>query len=301
MNITSIKIFCDIVKTRSFSTAAKENNLTQSAASQHISNLEKHLGVALVDRSKRPFQVTREGHIYYEGCKEIIAAYNLIETEVRNLQNELYGPIRISSIYSIDMEDMNYFMNKFMERYPQVDISIKYSQPEKIYNAVLNDEADFGIVSFPEKRSGIMVEQWIEETMCLITPPKHQLSTKSKLKNQDLKNQFFIAFDEDLAIRKEINRYMRRTKTETRIKMAFDNVESIKKAVQIGEGISIVPEPSVYREVKSKRLAAIKLSNPSIFRPLGFIMKDTSIRPNAINKFIDFLRFEEKKIRKKLF
>ena len=93
VNLKSLKIFCDIIARRSFSRAADDNGISQSGASQVVSQLEARLGVQLIERSKRPLVPTREGQVFYEGCRKLIARYDALEDEVRTLHEEVAGRV----------------------------------------------------------------------------------------------------------------------------------------------------------------------------------------------------------------
>src|ERR1700733_4598005 len=96
-----LKVFCDVVRQRSFSRAAGENDMSQSAASQLVHQLEERLGVKLIDRSKRPFVLTPEGEVYYDGCRSVMERYGALEDKVRTLHQEVAGCVRVASIYSV--------------------------------------------------------------------------------------------------------------------------------------------------------------------------------------------------------
>ena len=91
MHLKSLKIYCDVVRKRSFSQAAAENSITQSGASQAVHQLEEHLEVQLLDRSTRPFEMTPEGQLYYERSRELLKQYRALEEDVRNLHREISG------------------------------------------------------------------------------------------------------------------------------------------------------------------------------------------------------------------
>ena len=94
MQLKTLKVFCDVVSRRSFSRAADDNGMSQSGASQMVNHLEEELGVKLIDRSTRPFALTPEGEVYYEGCKKRIHRYYSLEEEVRTLHVEVAGRVR---------------------------------------------------------------------------------------------------------------------------------------------------------------------------------------------------------------
>ena len=127
MHLKALKIFCDVVYRRSFSRAADENSISQSGASQVVHQLERRLGVKLIDRSKRPFMLTPEGEVYYDGCRKLVERYDALEEEVRTLHEEVAGRVRVASIYSVGLHHMNRYLQEFLSQYPESECSARVS------------------------------------------------------------------------------------------------------------------------------------------------------------------------------
>src|SRR5437773_6028018 len=150
MQLESLKLFCDVVRTESFSRAAAVNNVTQSAVSQVVSQLEKRLGVVLIDRS-RPLELTPKGTLYYEGCKELVERYMELEASIRNAPPELPVTVQVAAIYSVGLGDMGQYVERFTAQHPHARVQIEYLHPAQVKAKVLEGTADFGLVSFPAK------------------------------------------------------------------------------------------------------------------------------------------------------
>src|SRR5688572_18250310 len=150
MHFKSLKVFCDVVSRRSFSRAAEENDISQSGASQMVHHLEEHLGVKLIDRSKRPFVLTPEGEAYYEGCRKLVQRYYALEEEVKTLHEEVAGKVTVASIYSVGLSHMNRIVQEFMTRHPRANVRLQYQHPHGVYDLVENDQVDLGLVSYPK-------------------------------------------------------------------------------------------------------------------------------------------------------
>ena len=251
MNIETLRIFCDVVQHQSFSRGAKINDVSQSAATQSVHRVEEHFGVQLVDRSKRPFVLTPEGQACYEGFREVLELYDSVEARVRSLRMEISGLVRVAAIYSVGLHDMSRCMQDFMRRYPKAKVRLEYLRPNKVYDAVLNAEVDLGIVSYPAASPDLNVIPLRSERMVVVCPPSHPLASHEAVTAEQLQGMDFVGFDRDLSIRKEIDRHLRQRSVNIRVVMEFDNIETIKQAVQIGAGVSILPEPTVRDEVRS--------------------------------------------------
>src|SRR6266508_3421866 len=145
MQFESLKVFCDVVRQRSFSQAALANHVTQSAASQIVGQLEKRLGIQLIDRSTRPLQLTTLGKLYFEGCKELVERYGELEATLRNRQADLDVYVEIAAIYSVGLSDMGQYIESFQIRYPRANVRIEYLHPDQVHERVLEGSADFGL------------------------------------------------------------------------------------------------------------------------------------------------------------
>lgn len=167
VNLKSLKVFCDIVARRSFSRAADDNGISQSGASQVVSQLEGRLGVQLIERSKRPLVTTREGQVFYDGCRKLIARYEALEDEVRTLHDDVAGRVRVAAIYSVGLSHMSRYVQEFMTRHPKANVRLEYLHPERVLELVEDGQADLGIVSYPRSTRAIEAEPWREEPLVL--------------------------------------------------------------------------------------------------------------------------------------
>jgi len=290
MNIETLRVFCDVVQHQSFSRGAKMNEVSQSAATQCVHRVEQHFGIQLVDRTKRPFVLTPEGQATYEGFREVLELYDSVEAKVRSLRMEISGLVRVASIYSVGLHDMSRCMQEFMRRFPKAKVRLEYLRPNKVYDAVVNAEVDLGITSYPTPSPDLNVIPLRTEQMVVVCPPGHPLATRKTVTAEHLHGLDFVAFDRDLSIRKEIDRHLRQRSLSIRVVMEFDNIETIKQAVQIGAGISILPEPTVREEVHHGTLVSIRLVSPELRRPIGIIHRQRKVFTPTAAKFVELLQ-----------
>lgn len=294
MQIEALKTFCDIVRLRSFSRAAKENGVTQSAASLTVHQLEERLGVGLIDRSQRPWKPTAEGKAFYEGCRQVVERYFETEAKVKSLHGEIGSVVRVASIYSVGLGPMNDYVRRFTEAHPGTRVDVDYLHPNRVYDAVLAGDADFGIVSFPQARRDLAVIPWCTEDMAIACPPNHRFAKQGDVKLKQIAGEKFVAFEPELSIRREIDRFLKKNGVDVEPVLEFDNIEAIKNAVEVGSGISLLPTPTFEREVKNGTLAAIGFSPNGFHRPLGFIhRKGKKLHQNA-GLFLELLKKEKR-------
>jgi DNA-binding transcriptional LysR family regulator len=290
MNIETLRIFCDVVQHQSFSRGATLNEVSQSAATQSVHRVEKYFGVQLVDRSKRPFVLTPEGQACYEGFRGVLELYDSVEARVRSLRMDVSGLVRVAAIYSVGLHDMSRCMQDFMRRYPKAKVRLEYLRPNKVLDAVLSAEVDLGIVSYPIASPELNVIPLRCERMVLVCLPQHRLAREKAVTAEHLQGEDFVAFDRDLSIRKEIDRYLRQRSVNIRVVMEFDNIETIKQAVQIGAGVTILPEPTVREETDKGTLSVVRLIAPELRRPIGIIHRHRKVFTPTAGKFVELLQ-----------
>ena len=289
MNIQTLRIFCDVVHHQSFSRGATVNDVSQSAATQSVHRLERHFDVQLVDRGKRPFVLTPEGQACYEGFREVLESYDEAEARVRSLRMEIGGTVRVAAIYSVGLHDMSRCMQDFMRRYPKAKVRLGFLHPNKVRDAVLNAEVDLGIISYPIASPDLGVIPLRSEQMVVVCRPEHKLASQAAVTAEHLEGEDFIGFDRELSIRKEIDRYLRHRSVSVRMAMEFDNIETIKQAVEIGAGISILPGPTVRKENAGGTLVTVRLITPELRRPLGIIHRQRKVFTPTVSKFVELL------------
>ena len=265
------RLFREIAATRSMSRGAEHCGVSQSAASQHVQEVERRLGVILLDRSKRPLELTPAGRIYSEFCRDVLRREEEFTLSLESFKGDVQGAVRVASIYSAGLSEMSLLSARFAEKYPAAQLNVEYMRPDKIYDAVRDDAADLGLVSYPESSREIAAIPLREEDMDVAVPPNHPLASRAEIYPSDLNGYAFIGFDEDLRIRRELDRFLRAQGVEINLAMHFDNIQMIKEAVALGQGISILPSRTMQAEIEQGRLVAVKLNAPGLFRPVGIV------------------------------
>lgn len=290
MHTRWLKIYCDVVDHGSFSHAAELNGVSQSNASQVIHQLEERLGVQLIDRSKRPFVLTPEGHRFHEGARVIVQRYEDLEREVRSLHEAVVARLTVASIYSVGLAHMSRYLREFLAANPQADIRLEYLHPHRVYEAVDNGQADLGLISYPEESKSLVAIPWRTEPMVLICHPEHPLAGKPSIALRELYGEAIVAFQAGLAVREEIDRVLALNDVAVKVALEFDNIETIKRAVEIGSGISLLPEPTVEREVTSGTLSKVQLTGRPLVRPLGIIHRRDRELSDTARRFVQLLQ-----------
>jgi DNA-binding transcriptional LysR family regulator len=290
MHVETLKIFCDLADSRSFSKTAEKHLLSQSAISQQLAQLELSHKCQLITRKKRPIELTPAGQVFYKGAREILERYEQLINEVNTLQSTTDHRINVAAIFSIGMHSLPDYVKKFMVSYPNVNVHLEYFRADKIYELLLNGEVDIGLVAVPKKDKRLEVYDFEEETLVLVCSPKHPLAKESEIDIHKLQFERFIAFEREVPTRIWIDGILSRYNTVVRPVMEFDNTETIKRAVEINAGVSILPEAVVLQEVAGGSLKTVPLSNEHFVRPTGILVRKGKIFSQAGRYLVELLK-----------
>lgn len=293
MNLDTLSLYCDVIRSGSFSLGAASHRISQSAASQAVRQLEEELGSQLIDRTKRPFMVTPEGKKFFEACVALLENFEKAKTEITSQRTLVSGAVRVAVIYSVGLHDMGIYSQQFTQRYPHAKIRLAYLHPHEVVDAVINDEADLGILSFPSPYRSLTIVPWHSEPMVFVCHRSHPLAKRKLVSYRDLDGENFIAFDRSLSIRKAIDKALRQHGVSVNGAMEFDNIETIKHAITLQSGVSILPQPSVVREVESGVLAAIPTDMPDLVRPVGIIHRRQKLLTPTAQTLLEFLQSQK--------
>lgn len=294
MQIESLKVFCDLVETQSFTKAAQVNNVTQSAVSQQISSLERIFKALLIERSKKRFRLTREGQVLYEHSKQVIQTYEGLHSKLQEIKEIISGTIRLATIYSIGLHDLPPYLKKFLKSYPTVNVHVEYRRANQVYEDVIGNVVDLGLVAYPVRDSKLETYHLRKEPLVLITHPQHPLAKHKSIKMKQLSGAKFIGFEPDIPTRKAVDRILKEHSVEVQHVMEFDNIETVKRAVEIDAGVAIVPQGTVSQEVHKQSLAQVTFDDGQFYRPLAAIYKKNKVLSPATKQFLAILKDEDK-------
>ena len=283
-------MFCDLTETESFTKAAQINHVTQSAVSQQISSLERQFRSLLIERSKKKFRLTREGQVLYEYSKQIIQTYDALHSRLQEIKDIISGTIRVATIYSIGLHDLPPYIKRFLKSYPTVHVHVEYRRANQVYEDVLGNVVDLGLVAFPSKDTKLEIVPLRRDNMVLICHPQHPLAKFKAAKLSAITGQKFIAFEPDIPTRKAIDKILKDHGVSVQPVMEFDNIETVKRAVEIDAGISIVPQGTIMQEVAKQTLAAVQFEDAQFFRQLAAIYKKNKVLSPAMKQFLAILK-----------
>jgi len=290
MQIESLKVFCDLVETKSFTKAAQINDVTQSAVSQTISTLERRFKSLLIERSKKNFRLTQEGDVFYDYSKQILQTHDALQSKLQEIENVISGNIRVATVYTLGLHVLPPCVKSFLKSYPTVNVHVEYRRADQVYDIVLGNVVDLGLVAYPVRDPKLETVLLRKDKLALICHPQHPLAKRKSVKSSALNGQKFIGFEQDLPTRKALDKIFKSQRVTVDQVMEMDNVETVKRAVEIDSGIAIVPQETVVQEVAAGTLAVVQIEGGDFFRPLALIYKKHKVLSPAIKQFIALLK-----------
>lgn len=277
MHIATLRMFCDLASLQSFSKTAEKHFLSQSAVSQQLAGLELGYKCQLVNRKKRPIELTKEGQILYEAARDIIGRYEQLQNELNALKSSAGSRISVGAIFSIGMHTLSGYVKKFMVKYPNVNMHLEYLSAEKIYELVLSGDLDIGLVAIPKKDKRLEVYSFEDEPLVMVCGPRHPWAGELEIDIHRIQFERFISFESEVPTRKWIDNILQSYNISVQPVMEFDNIETIKRAVEINSGISILPKPAILQELKEGTLKSVSFSEENFIRPTGIIVHKNKI------------------------
>ena len=288
MHIETLKVFCDLVDLQSFSLAAERNFITQSAVSQQIRAIEAKFKRRLLERvrGRREVKLTAAGEVFYREAKNVLAAYGLMQENLRGLVGSIGGTVKVATVYSVGLHEMPPKVREFMSKFPSAKIDLEYSRTTKVVRDVQNGTVELGIVAFPEPKRGLTITQMPPNKLVFVCRPDHKLAKRAQVRAKDLAGLDLVLFERDTPTRKATDRILKAKGIDVNKAAEFDNIETIKRSVEVGFGSAILPLPAVEDEKRTGRLAVVPLAEKEWVRPIGILHRTDRPLSPAAKKFI---------------
>ena len=229
--------------------------------------------------------------MYYEGCKNLVGGYLELENRVKTFGDEraLAGTVRVAAIYSVGLNHMSRHVERFRAMHPDVDVRIDYLHPKAVLASVEREGADLGLISFPRRWPDLTTIPWRDEEMVLAVHPSHRFAGLAQVEAERLDGEAFVGFDPALPIRKAVDRFLRRHHAHVKVAVEFDNIDTIKRAVEVPSGVAILPSPTLQGEVQAGTLRAVRFAERRPTRPLAIIHRRAGQLGLAPSRFLAVL------------
>ena len=289
MQTEILRVFCDVVETRSFTAVAKRNGVTQSAVTQMFRGLERRFKARFAVRKPKGFRLTPEGGLFYDICRKVLRLEAELFHRLRQTRDAAPGILRLAACYTAGLHQLPPVLNRFRRDYPAIDVRDSYHRIGEVHELVLDHRADLGYLCYPRSRGGLTVDLLGRDRMMAIFAPQHPLATRPAIAPPELEGEKLVGWD---AVHASpfLHGLPGRQRRLFRPHHEFDEVESVKCQVEGGHYIAILPESAVQAEVAGHRLAAVPFQNAGCTEPLGLIYRKNKILTPTMTTFITALK-----------
>jgi DNA-binding transcriptional LysR family regulator len=194
------------------------------------------------------------------------------------------------------LHDLPPYLKKFLRAYPTVNVHVEYRRANQVYEDVLGNVVDIGLVAYPTRDSKLEIYPLRKDPLVLICHPQNPLARSKSLKLKAISGQKFISFEPDIPTRKALDRILKEHGVHVQHVMEFDNIETVKRAVEIDAGVAIVPEGTVIQEVAKQSLAQVTFDDGEFYRPLAALFKKNKVLSPAMKQFLAVLKSEKQTV-----
>ena len=293
MHWETLKTFCDLVETGSLSRAARLNLVSQSAVSQQLRALERRYGRRLIDRAPRVgARPTEVGRLLYDEVKPLLERLAAVEQRVRARPDVVAGTVRVATVYSVGLHTLPPVIKRCLADHPGVNVRLSYRRTNEVYAACLDGEVDFGIVALPSRRPQLQVVPLGHDELVIAAPPSHPIARRARCPLAVLDGQPFIGFDRDIPTRRLVDSLLRRHRVRVNYVLELDNIEIIKRSVEAGLGLSLLPAPTLAGEIRARTLVARPPTEGPFHRAIGVMYRRTRELSGAGRAFLVLLTAE---------
>lgn len=292
MDVKDCAILCGLRRFGSISQVAGHIGVSQPAISQRITALENRLGFRILDRGpgRTGQQLNAHGIVLEDAARRILGILDELPSALYGASSEMIGRLHVSTVYSLGLHSLAEPIRRFLNEAPTVEFDIEYMRTDRVYESVLSGESDVGIVACPKDVKGIRVLEWVNEPLVLVMAPTFGLaSSQGALSVSDLQGIPFIAFADGIPTRQLIERSLQRVGVKLDVRKSYDNIETLKRTVELGFGVSILPRQTVINNLLDGTLLEVPITGFSISRSCGILLLENKTIGRATQKWLDLL------------
>jgi len=286
MELWQLEVFTAVAEEKSFSRAGQRIGRTQPAISSAIKLLEGELGEPLFDRRGRTVRLTVAGELLTEYAKRLLSLRDEAVLAVGELRGLSRGTLRLGANETTCLYLLPEVLSAFTQAYPKVQVDIHRAITRSITERVIEGKLDFGIVTLPIKNSRLEAITIHRDEMALIVGPGHALSTRRSVKMNDLEDEPFILHKIGTTTRERLVKHFNDGGVKIKVSMELASIETIKRFVSIGMGISIVPRLCIAKEIEEGSLKALSIRDARFQRRLGLIYNKDRYQSQAARAFL---------------
>jgi len=285
MDISQLEVLVTVAREKSFSRAAKVLYRTQPAVSQAIHRLEEEIGEKLFDRSSKDGTLTLAGEILLDYAKQMLNLRQTAHAAIKEIRNFHHGKVTISA----NEHTVFYLLpviQEFRKSYPLIKIEVQRGVASRIPKEVMAREVDLGVISFKPNDNLVKSIPVLIDELTLIVAPNHPLANEKNISVKDLGAENFIAHNAPSPYRQKVIETFEKQDTRLNISVELPSLEAIKKLVENGVGVALIPKLTAQSEIADGRLKALTVKGMKFERRLNIIYRRNSVLSHAAKVFL---------------
>ena len=290
MLLEHLRFFHAVAENGSFTRAAAELLLTQPAVSSQIARLEEELGQKLFERRGKSVQLSRAGEILYSQSRKIFQQLREARTILEDLKNLEAGRLELGTVDVMSIYVLPRIFREFNQRFPRVEISISVDNSANICDSVQEGVLDLGFVTLPVENRNLVSFPVFTDIMRVIAPPTHPLAGRPRVSLEELTRTTLIIYKRNSVTRSLIEQVFAEAGLELAPDMEIDRPEAMKKLVEVGLGVSIIPEMSIRRELEEGSLVTLNTGDVRFERQLGLVCRRGQFFSPSAAAFLEIVR-----------
>jgi len=289
VELDQIQTFLTVTDKGSFSKAAKDLYRTQPAISIKLRGLEKELGHRLLERRPRGLNLTPAGEVLYRRGRSILAEIATLKTELADLTAKKTGRVSLGTSDTVSLYLLPQMVKQFVQRYPGIELILVTQVSRQVVDRILSGELDIGIVTLPAPEGSLEIRELYRDRFVLVFPPGHPLGKRRRIRASHLQGHPIIHLKPETLTRQWIDGKLAQFGLGNQVRMEVSTVEIIKRLVEVGMGISLLPEMAIAEELKSGRLRAARLQGVPLIRSMALVNRKGKYFSHALRAFVDDL------------
>jgi DNA-binding transcriptional LysR family regulator len=289
MDINQLEVFLAVAQEKSFSRAAEALHRTQPAVSQAIRRLETELGESLFDRSSKDGTLTAPGRVLFDFAQQMMNLRHHAHSAIRELRDLHRGKLSLgANEYTVMC--LLPLIPIFRARHPHIKIEVKRSLASRIPGEILGRDVEIGVVSFKPNDQAIKSVPIATDELALIVAPEHPLAARKAVSVRELGAESFIAHNVPSPYREKVLKTFEKQRTPLNISMEMPTLEAIKRLVEKGLGVALIPRLAAQTEIDRKQLAVLSVKEMRLERRVHLIYRKGATLSHAAKAFLTVAR-----------
>ena len=289
MHLQDLNVFVTVAAERSFSKAAKKLHRTQPAVSQAIHRLEEELGDRLFDRSSRNGALTEAGVLLREHAVRLLRMSVEAEAAVRELQQVRRGRVLIGATEAA-VHSILPIVQRFTATHPSAQVEVRRVPSRQMATELLQRTLDFGVLTFQPPEKGLQSISLGHDELVMLAHPDHALASRKRVTIEEVGREVVIAHNDPSPARERVLRLYERRHAAINIQIALPSLDGIKRAVEMGLGVAVLPRRCALTEIARGHLAAVKIPELGPSRSVRLVFRRSGEMSHAAEAFLDVVR-----------